>query len=96
MDTEQNENLRRAERNKSLHGGTIMFGGKSTFDCVIKSRNQLGFGLTMGSTVGVPDYFKLVEKHNGKIHSCRVVWRKSTMLGVELLDENNAPIQQSA
>lgn len=85
-DTVEPQEARRADRNKTYQGATIVVSAMSTFSCVIKSRSETGFGLKMGSTTGVPDQFKLVDKKTGLTHPCKVVWRRKTALGVQIID----------
>ncbi len=65
MESNQEEQKPRSPRLRSLLGGKIMVKGQSSFDCIIKSKSETGFGLKMGSTAGVPDEFQLLEE---KIH----------------------------
>lgn len=77
--------LRHASRQKTFAGGKIIINKNSTYNCVVKSRSEQGFGLKMGSTNGIPDEFTLVDELKDKRYLCRVVWRRRTALGVEII-----------
>lgn len=85
LDTPEKADERRTQRKKSYQGATILVDNKSTFSCVVKTRNENGFGLKLGSTTGVPDRFHLNDMKTGVTHLCRVVWRKRSALGVEIV-----------
>ena len=86
MESNQEEQKPRSPRLRSLLGAKIMVKGQSSFDCIIKSKSESGFGLKMGSTAGVPDEFQLLEEKTGIIYDCVVAWRKSAMLGVSIVE----------
>jgi len=76
---------RRSERQRTYQGAKIIVDKNSTFNCVIKSRSEAGFGLKLGSTSGIPDSFMLFDDSTGVSHSCQVVWRKRAGLGVKII-----------
>ena len=80
------EERRRVARIRTLQGGTIKVDKNSTFSCHIKSRSDYGFGLKLGNTTGIPDEFCLVDEKNNVSYNVVVVWRKRSMLGVEIVD----------
>lgn len=81
--TEEN---RRSARTRTLQGATIIIDKNSTFTCQIKTRSDRGFGLKLGNTNGIPDVFRLVDEKNNVRHNVVVVWRKRSMLGVEIVE----------
>lgn len=73
-------------RRKSFIGAKIIVDNNSTFNCLIKTRSEKGFGLKLGSTAGVPDQFTLLDETSGLRHLCQVIWRKKGGLGVQVID----------
>ncbi len=85
-------NRRQAPRSKSYTGAHIIIDKNSLFSCVICSRSELGYGLKLGSTKGIPDRFWLLDNKFGAQHFCHVAWRKRNALGVEIVPhESNDP-----
>lgn len=80
------EENRKAARIRTLQGATIKIDKNSTFTCHIKTRSDHGFGLKLGNTAGIPDEFCLVDEKNNVSYNVVVVWRKRSMLGVEIVD----------
>jgi hypothetical protein len=50
--------------------------------CVIHNLSKGGVALEVGSQVGIPDQFTLIDVVEKKIYSCNVVWRKGRRIGV--------------
>lgn len=76
---------RQAPRRKSFIGAKIIVDKNSTFNCLIKTRSDKGFGLKLGCTTGIPDEFSLLDEASGLTHKCQVVWRKRGGLGVKVV-----------
>ncbi len=85
-DLETLEENRTKARNRTLQGAKILVDKNSTFTCQIKNRHDNGFGLKLGNSNGIPDAFKLVDEKNDICYNVVVVWRKRTMLGVQIVD----------
>jgi hypothetical protein len=69
------------ERRPVLDKGLIRFGDMS-MSCVIHNLSKSGVALDIGSQVGIPDQFTLIDVAAKKIYSCNVVWRKGHRIGV--------------
>ncbi len=83
----QNEtDARQDQRKRTYQGAHIIVDKNSTFNCIIKTRSDKGFGLRLGSTVGIPDQFTLFDDSTGQSHKCLVIWRKRAGLGVKITD----------
>ncbi len=78
---------RHNQRQRTFLGAKIIIDNHSIYNCLIKSRSEDGFGLKLGSTRGIPDNFVLVDGTTGHSHKCRVIWRKSSGLGVVIVDD---------
>ena len=85
---DQDQEPRQALRQRTYIGAKILVDKNSTFNCVIKTRSENGFGLKLGSTAGIPDQFSLLDEASGLTHECQVVWRKRDSLGVKVVDES--------
>lgn len=85
-DLETLEENRTIPRTRTLQGATILVDNNSTFSCQIKTRSDKGFGLKLGNSNGIPDEFQLVDGKNDVCYNVAVVWRKRSMLGVEIVD----------
>jgi hypothetical protein len=65
-----------------LKSGRIVFNdGRSTIDCLVRSRSPEGARLKVTSILGIPDQFELVVM-NDPTRICSVVWRSATEIGV--------------
>ena len=74
---------RRYDRISINQAALIMFnGGKDEVMCVVRDVSPGGAGLSVASTVDVPDQFILAVKSEEEGRSCFVRWRKSNNLGV--------------
>ncbi len=75
---------RKAQRHRTLKGAKIvLLGNFSLFECTVRNLSSTGAQLELGSTVGVPNSFRLELNDKSEAHSCRVAWRTATRLGVE-------------
>jgi hypothetical protein len=72
---------RKNKRRPILDKGLIRFGDMS-MSCVIHNLSKGGVALDVGSQVGIPDQFTLIDVAAKKIYSCNVVWRKGRRIGV--------------
>jgi hypothetical protein len=50
--------------------------------CVIHNLSKSGVALDVGSQVGIPDQFTLIDVTEKKNNSCNVVWRKGRRIEV--------------
>jgi hypothetical protein len=53
-----------------------------SMSCVIHNLSKSGVALDVGSQVGIPDQFTLIDVTEKKNNSCNVVWRKGRRIGV--------------
>src|SRR4051812_13988309 len=74
---------RRYDRISINQAALIMFdGGQDEVACVVRDVSPGGAGLSVASTVGIPDQFILAVKREEEGRACFVRWRKSDNLGV--------------
>jgi hypothetical protein len=74
---------RRYDRISINQAALIMFnGGKDEVTCVVRDVSPGGAGLSVASTVDIPDQFILAVKSEEEGRSCFVRWKKSNNLGV--------------
>jgi hypothetical protein len=75
---------RATQRRRILKGGSIEFDGR-TVECVLRNISTAGAALQVDRGICIPHEFKL-NVPRGEVHqlrqSCRVVWRKETLIGL--------------
>jgi hypothetical protein len=49
----------------------------------VRNLSHSGAGLSVASTVGIPERFDLLFEADQSVHACRMVWQRETRLGVE-------------
>jgi hypothetical protein len=76
---------RRAPRQKTFKGGSILYGLAPPVDCIIRNLSETGAALQVSNPAAVPDTFQLLIKPELKKRNCRVAWRSEDRLGVEFL-----------
>jgi hypothetical protein len=69
-------------RHRVLKLGSISFKNGGGIDCTIRNLSVTGALLEVASPLGVPDDFELQIRDTHDRHSCHVVWRKQTRMGV--------------
>jgi PilZ domain len=63
--------------------GAINFGPTgSELPCIVNDLTPRGVGLSVGSTFGLPQVFRLTIDGQPGVRHCRVVWMDSKKLGV--------------
>jgi len=68
-------------RRRVLKTGQIAFNDKAPkLECTVRNLSETGACLQVSTTFGMPGNFGLVI--DGVHHTCRVVWRTDTKLGV--------------
>jgi PilZ domain len=68
-------------RRRMLKTGQIAFSDKvPKLECTVRNLSETGACLQISTTVGMPASFALFV--DGVRHSCQVVWRTETRLGV--------------
>ncbi|WP_133774703.1 GGDEF domain-containing protein [Enterovirga rhinocerotis] len=66
-----------------LKGGHITFNaGRSTIDCTVRWLSDVGATLTVASTAGIPDAFKLQIEADGLSKQCHVLSRRDGQIEV--------------
>lgn len=74
----------KAARRRVLKTGKISFNhGSSSIDCTVRTLGEQGAGLSLISTVDVPNEFRLLIQSDGLDASCKVTSRTRTHLEVE-------------
>jgi hypothetical protein len=85
------EDRRTSVRRRVYKTGQISFRGlHAAIDCVIRDISDTGARLSVVSPLGIPEFFDLTREGLPPC-KCRVVWRKSALVGVEFV---NAPARQ--
>jgi len=69
-------------RVRTLRSASIIFGGASTVDCVVRNLSETGACLEVASPVGIPDDFALQIKPEERKRDCHVAWRPANRIGV--------------
>lgn len=73
---------RKIRRNRVLKAALVVLDDCSTFDCGVRNLSDSGACLEMGSTVGVPEVFKLRFDSARTYRTCRAIWRTMNKIGV--------------
>jgi hypothetical protein len=76
---------RRAQRLRTLKGGSIMFGTAMAVDCLIRNMSETGACLEVTSPFGIPDNFTLLIRPEIIKRSCQVAWREAKRIGVRFV-----------
>jgi hypothetical protein len=72
---------RLSPRHRVLKTGHIAFSEKvPKLECTVRNLSDSGACLQISTTIGMPGHFDLTV--DGERHSCRIVWRTETRLGV--------------
>jgi PilZ domain-containing protein len=75
---------RAGSRRRVLKSGWIIFSDKAAkLECTVRNLSEAGASLQISTTYGMPSNFALII--DGVRHSCRIVWRTDTRLGVAFL-----------
>jgi hypothetical protein len=71
-------------RRRVLKSGWIIFSDKTAkLECTVRNISDTGACLQLSTSHGMPSTFGLIV--DGVRHSCRIVWRTETRLGVAFL-----------
>jgi hypothetical protein len=74
---------RREIRTSTNQRGVIKFGAAGTeLACTVHDLTMGGAGLSVGTSFGVPQVFRLTIDGQPNTRHCRVVWREGKRLGV--------------
>jgi PilZ domain-containing protein len=80
------ENHRKHTREHVNLRGTIRFGAANhEVPCTVTDLTPYGAGLSLGTTFGVPQIFRLAIDDDTKIRHCRVIWANDKKLGVSFV-----------
>ena len=75
---------RTSPRRRVLKSGQIAFSDKAPkLECTVRNVSDTGACLQVSTTIGMPASFGLHV--DGVHHSCRIVWRTDTRLGVAFM-----------
>ena len=77
------EERRKAQRHRTLKGGSISFNRSAGIDCRVRNLSPAGACLEVASQLGIPDEFTLVIASDHLHQACHVIWRTATRMGVE-------------
>ena len=71
-------------RKRLLKSGWIIFSDKTAkLECTVRNLSDTGACLQISTTCGMPSTFGLII--DGVRHSCRIVWRTDSRLGVTFI-----------
>lgn len=88
---------RRHTRARALKSARILLNRhQSAIDCIVRNLSPNGACLTLSSTLGIPDRFDVLFDADKSIRACRLVWYNERELGVEFVDDEEAPLTRSA
>lgn len=73
---------RKAQRHRTLKGGSIRFNNAGGIDCRVRNFSPAGACLEVASQIGIPDAFTLAIEFDHVRLPCHVIWRTATRLGV--------------
>jgi hypothetical protein len=79
------EERRKIPRQRTLKGGSIIFGLAAAIDCVIRNLSDAGASIEVDSPVGIPDDFALLIKPEAVKRNCHVEWRSAKRIGVHFV-----------
>lgn len=82
----KSQDARRAERQRVLLGGRIIFGQDYTYECTIRSLSATGGRVRLPSGAVVPDSFTLVDLPHGLAYDAHIAWRDQDHIGVSFAD----------
>jgi hypothetical protein len=92
VDVERRKQL----RHRTLKSGLIAFNHASTIECRVRNLSSIGACLEVAGPLGIPDEFLLLLDRNQLRKNCRVIWRRSTRLGVEFVFARSGQPQPAA
>ena len=70
---------------RTLKGGSIIFGGSGSVDCIVRNLSDAGAALEVESPVGIPDDFMLLIRPESLKRNCHVEWRSANRIGVQFV-----------
>ena len=72
---------RTAPRHRVLKAGTIEFDG-GPVTCMVRNMSDAGAMLDVATVAGIPGYFTLILRVDGRRMPCQVVWWREKRIGV--------------
>lgn len=79
------ENRRRAERQPSFLGGTIIYNrNRWSLPCIVKNLSATGAKLTAKNLPILPDQFELHVPQKKATYAVRMTWREGDVIGVAI------------
>jgi hypothetical protein len=76
---------RQSPRQRTLKGGSIIFGLVPGIDCVIRNMSATGACLEIKNPIGIPDDFTLLVRPEIIKRKCQVAWRDANKIGVHFV-----------
>jgi hypothetical protein len=76
---------RNAPCQRTIKGGSILFGLAPSIECVVRNMSETGALLAVQSPVGIPDDFTLLIKPELRKRDCHVMWRAADRIGVRFV-----------
>jgi PilZ domain len=79
------EERRKAQRHKTLKGGTLFCEGVGSIECVIRNLSDIGANIEVSGATMPRDTFSLIIRPETIKRTCQVVWREGRRLGVKFV-----------
>ena len=74
---------RRPRRRALLAGLVVHSAGRFSFPCTIKDISENGIRILFAAGSAVPSQVEVINRSNGMVHHCDVVWTTSTAAGLK-------------
>lgn len=74
---------RKLTRTRVLKGAKFLLGNSSVIDCVVRDLTNVGAGVEVPNTMGLPETLDLTFDNGRTIRPSQCVWRKLNKTGVK-------------
>ena len=82
---------RHQSRSRTLKSARILLNNhQSVIDCVVRNLSPTGACLKVETTFGIPDRFDVMFDIDKSIRTCRLIWHKDRLIGVEFEGDGKA------
>jgi PilZ domain len=81
---------RPSPRRRALLAGLVVHSaGRFSFQCTIKDISATGMRIVFAASSFMPSQIEVVNRSNGTVYRCEVVWTKATSAGLKFLGTYN-------
>jgi hypothetical protein len=89
----RSKETRRSNRARALLQARLSYGdGAISTECTVNQLSDIGARMNVASSVALPDMFEIAVPQRGMSRRAKLVWRKDDQVGVDFLDEPDAPL----